>query len=118
MRVSLALIPIVAAFVSYVNAYSDPSFNAREYIDELAGREDAYTEALERREIMSDISTRELVQELSERLERRGEKLMQCKYCKRTYRGTRIPVSWDKNCDKRTPGKYPHVVETADSQVV
>ncbi|KAF5335784.1 hypothetical protein D9611_009578 [Ephemerocybe angulata] len=69
MRVSLALIPIVAASVSYVNAHSDPSFVARdsEYIDELAAREDAYTEALARREIMADISTRELMQEFFKR---------------------------------------------------
>ncbi|KAF6760976.1 hypothetical protein DFP72DRAFT_843231 [Ephemerocybe angulata] len=113
MRVSLALIPVVAALVSYVNAHSDPFFDAREYIDDLVAREDGYTETLERREIMADISTRELIQELSERLERRApEKLKQCKFCKRTFTGTRIPVSWDKNCDKRI-GKLPHVLETA-----
>ncbi|KAF6746468.1 hypothetical protein DFP72DRAFT_922790 [Ephemerocybe angulata] len=74
MRVSLALIPIVAALVSYVNAHSDPSFVAKEYIDELAAREEAYTEALARREIMADISTRELMQEFFKRDKK-------CKFC-------------------------------------
>ncbi|KAF6750592.1 hypothetical protein DFP72DRAFT_851669 [Ephemerocybe angulata] len=115
MRVSLALIPIVAALASYVKAHSDPSFDAREYTDELAARGDAYTEALERREIMTDISTRELIQELSERLERReGEKQKKCKYCGRTFKSKRIPVIWDTECDARGKNaKLPHVLETA-----
>ncbi|KAF5324014.1 hypothetical protein D9611_008444 [Ephemerocybe angulata] len=116
MRVSLALIPIVAALASYVKAHSDPSFYAREYTDELAARGDAYTEALERREIMTDISTRELIQELSERLERRADEKKQkkCKYCGRTFKSTRIPVIWDTECDARGKNaKLPHVLETA-----
>lgn len=46
---------------------SDPTLEAREILDSIA-----QVDALERREILSDFTTRELLDELNERLERRG----------------------------------------------
>ncbi|KAF6755545.1 hypothetical protein DFP72DRAFT_896015 [Ephemerocybe angulata] len=71
MRVSLhTLLSVAISLVSIVNAHKDHAFEAREYVDELTAREEAYN-TLERRELFADIATRELIDELSDRLERR-----------------------------------------------
>ncbi|KAF6744799.1 hypothetical protein DFP72DRAFT_1078139 [Ephemerocybe angulata] len=64
-----ALLAVVPLF-SLVRATSE-SFSARDYIDELFTR--GYDDAsdLQLRDVLSDISTRELIDELSDRLERR-----------------------------------------------
>ncbi|KAF6750999.1 hypothetical protein DFP72DRAFT_1172615 [Ephemerocybe angulata] len=75
MRVSaFTLISIVASLATYVAAYSSKSaYTARELVDEFATRDlEAFDYALERREILADLSTRNLIDELSDRLERRG----------------------------------------------
>ncbi|KAF6758009.1 hypothetical protein DFP72DRAFT_1043996 [Ephemerocybe angulata] len=74
----LALIPMALSLGLIVNA-QDHTLDSREYVDELSAREDYFGDALAAREILSDISTRELVNVLSERLERRGGAT--CKRC-------------------------------------
>ena len=63
--------------------------DAREWVDELTTRDlDFVNAVLERREILSEISTRELIDELSDRLESRGltkKKTYGCPYCGRQY---------------------------------
>ncbi|KAF5318220.1 hypothetical protein D9611_014897 [Ephemerocybe angulata] len=60
----LTLIPIVLSLAtSFVSAYGDDtSLDAREYIDELVARDLQLAQ-------VSDLSTRDLIDELSERLE-------------------------------------------------
>ncbi|KAF6745103.1 ectomycorrhizas-regulated small secreted protein [Ephemerocybe angulata] len=88
MRVSLpTLLSVAISLVSIVNAHQDHTLEAREYIDELIAREEAYN-ALERRDLFADISTRELIDELSDRFERRAGnnlKLYQCEYCHQSF---------------------------------
>ncbi|KAF6757023.1 hypothetical protein DFP72DRAFT_1114642 [Ephemerocybe angulata] len=74
----LALIPLALSLGLLANAY-DHKFDSREYVDELSVREDHFGNALAAREILSEISTRELVNVLSERLERRDDRI--CKKC-------------------------------------
>ncbi|KAF6745760.1 ectomycorrhizas-regulated small secreted protein [Ephemerocybe angulata] len=72
MRVSLpTLLSVAISLASIVNAHQDQTLEARDYVDKLTAREVAYTD-LERRDLFADISTRELIDELSDRLERRG----------------------------------------------
>ncbi|KAF6744394.1 hypothetical protein DFP72DRAFT_83008 [Ephemerocybe angulata] len=92
MRVSaFTLISIVASLATYVAAHSESTYDARELVDEFATRNlEAFDYALERREILDDLSTRDLIDELSDRLERRaGEKLQKgfkCPYCGKNYK--------------------------------
>ncbi|KAF6750179.1 hypothetical protein DFP72DRAFT_1048460 [Ephemerocybe angulata] len=77
MRFSiLSLLPIALALASFTNAHvdRDHSLSAREYLDELS-----VVASLERRELLEDLTTRELIDELSDRLERR-EQLFKCPY--------------------------------------
>ncbi|KAF6745092.1 hypothetical protein DFP72DRAFT_454597 [Ephemerocybe angulata] len=60
---TLHLLSIVASLAVLSQAYSDDVFEARDYIDELSTRTVA----------LSSLSTRELITELSERLDRRKE---------------------------------------------
>ncbi|KAF6750750.1 hypothetical protein DFP72DRAFT_1062732 [Ephemerocybe angulata] len=71
MRLSLiALIPLTA-FFSVVHARSDYTHEAREHIDELATR--AFEDSLlSTRQVLADLSTRDLVNELEDRLQRRS----------------------------------------------
>ncbi|KAF6746834.1 CHAT domain-containing protein [Ephemerocybe angulata] len=78
----LALIPLALSMGSLANA-NDYTFDSREYVDELSAREDHFGDALAAREILSDISTRELVNVLSERLEKRIQEVY-CKLCGKT----------------------------------
>ncbi|KAF6755268.1 hypothetical protein DFP72DRAFT_1169830 [Ephemerocybe angulata] len=59
---ALRLLSIFASLAVLSKAYSDDVFEARDYIDELSTRADAS---------ISSLSTRELIAELSERLDRR-----------------------------------------------
>lgn len=64
-------------------APNEDFFEARELVDEFANFE-------RRSDVLADFSTRELVSELSERLERRGniiskKKTYQCPYCGKKY---------------------------------
>ncbi|KAJ3514552.1 hypothetical protein NMY22_g14695 [Coprinellus aureogranulatus] len=87
MRVNFGLIPIaIAAYGWVVSAQefaSNDFFEARELVDE-------FTKFERRSDILSDFTTRELVDELSDRLERRGQKptkpkTYKCVYCGRAY---------------------------------
>ncbi|KAF6744083.1 ectomycorrhizas-regulated small secreted protein [Ephemerocybe angulata] len=77
----LALIPLALSLGLLANAHAH-TFDSREYVDELSVREDHFGDALAAREILSEISTRELVNLISERLGRRGNPLPRyCKIC-------------------------------------
>ncbi|KAF6755529.1 hypothetical protein DFP72DRAFT_847268 [Ephemerocybe angulata] len=83
MHLSLiALIPLTA-FFSVVHAQSDYTHEAREQIDELATR--AFKNSLlTTRQDLADLSTRDLVDELEDRLQRRGDRdIWFCQHCKR-----------------------------------
>ncbi|KAF6753725.1 hypothetical protein DFP72DRAFT_1069292 [Ephemerocybe angulata] len=82
----LTLVPILLSLAtSFVSAYHDhtASLHAREYIDSLAAR-DLHVQ-------LSDLSTRDLIGELSERLERRYK--WKCGKCKRTFDTSKGDVS-------------------------
>ncbi|KAF6750237.1 hypothetical protein DFP72DRAFT_1139886 [Ephemerocybe angulata] len=71
MRVSiLSLLPFALALASFANAHvdDDHSLSAREYLDALS-----MISSLERRELLEDLTTRELIDALSDRLDRRGK---------------------------------------------
>ncbi|KAF6751862.1 hypothetical protein DFP72DRAFT_1135088 [Ephemerocybe angulata] len=70
MRVSLiTLLPIAISLASFASAHHDNE--ARKYVDNLSSRGfDDYT--LEHREVLEDIATRDLLDELEDRLARRG----------------------------------------------
>ncbi|KAF6750043.1 hypothetical protein DFP72DRAFT_1072657 [Ephemerocybe angulata] len=71
MRLSLiALVPLTA-LLSVVHAHSDYTYEAREHINELATR-DFEDSLLTTRQELADLSTRELLNELEDRLQRRG----------------------------------------------
>ncbi|KAF5339978.1 hypothetical protein D9611_012380 [Ephemerocybe angulata] len=78
MRLSI-LMPVAAALIGFANANYEAraELDARN-VDFLATRE--FDAALERREILADLSTRALIVELSDRLSRRNSDYM-CRYC-------------------------------------
>ncbi|KAF6743105.1 hypothetical protein DFP72DRAFT_1080784 [Ephemerocybe angulata] len=80
MRLSLiALIPLTA-FISVVHARSDYTHEAREHIDGLATR--AFEDSLlSTRQGLADLSTRDLVNELKDRLQRRSDNRYYCLAC-------------------------------------
>ncbi|KAF6750997.1 hypothetical protein DFP72DRAFT_1138508 [Ephemerocybe angulata] len=104
MRVpAFIFISIAASLATYVAAYTpESSYDARELVDEFVTRDlDAY--ALERRELLADLSTRALISELQERLERRGDekerkklqKGFTCPYCTRRHQTfDQSPPKW------------------------
>ncbi|KAJ2930862.1 hypothetical protein H1R20_g6221, partial [Candolleomyces eurysporus] len=95
MRVPFAtLVPLVlslSAWVATAHVDGDSTLEARDWVDELNTRDlDYVTDILERREVLSEISTRDLVDELRDRLERRGGKPSKpktygCPYCGKKY---------------------------------
>ncbi|KAF6743717.1 hypothetical protein DFP72DRAFT_1098399 [Ephemerocybe angulata] len=70
MRVSfINLLTALGALASLANAYHDDyTFAARDYLDELT----TSTRSLDRREILADIATRDLLAEVADRLEARS----------------------------------------------
>ncbi|KAF5335283.1 hypothetical protein D9611_011744 [Ephemerocybe angulata] len=67
MRVSiLSIVSLTLALANFVSGHSDDALHAREYVDDLSLRET-------NTDVLADISTRDLISELSERLERREE---------------------------------------------
>ncbi|KAF6742696.1 hypothetical protein DFP72DRAFT_1179093 [Ephemerocybe angulata] len=84
MRVSfINLLTVIGALASFANGYRDDyAFAARDILDELT----ASTRSLDRREILADITTRDLLHEVADRLEARGPK--QCAYCKKPFPDT------------------------------
>ncbi|KAF6752477.1 hypothetical protein DFP72DRAFT_849955 [Ephemerocybe angulata] len=75
---ALRLLSIVASLAVLSKAYSNNALEARDYIDELSTRADAS---------FSSLSTRELIAELSECLDRRKavyEPPKVCKWCGKT----------------------------------
>ncbi|KAF6754559.1 hypothetical protein DFP72DRAFT_1125266 [Ephemerocybe angulata] len=88
MRLSLiALIPLTA-FFSVVHARSDHTHEAREHISELATRacEDSL---LSTRQDLADLSTRDLVNELEDRLQRRRDDYI-CLACNVLYSSKKV----------------------------
>ncbi|KAF5338202.1 hypothetical protein D9611_014607 [Ephemerocybe angulata] len=86
MRVSfIHLLTALGALASLANAYHDDyTFSARDNLDELS--------TFDRREILADITTRDLLAELAGRLEARsGDPYPQfkCLVCGATFAGTR-----------------------------
>ncbi|KAF6749181.1 hypothetical protein DFP72DRAFT_1168729 [Ephemerocybe angulata] len=84
MRVSfIHLLTALGALASLANAYHDDyTFAARDYLDELT--------TLDRREILADIATRDLVAEVAGRLEARSSHLdpnprYKCNRCNKTF---------------------------------
>ncbi|KAF5311199.1 hypothetical protein D9611_013022 [Ephemerocybe angulata] len=78
----VALVPLAASLATLATAREYEYNDAREYIDELSLRETANSEDLSTRseQILSELSTRELIDELSDRLERRT-RYGTCKNC-------------------------------------
>ncbi|KAF5335700.1 hypothetical protein D9611_009609 [Ephemerocybe angulata] len=93
---ALRLLSIVASLVVLSKAYSDDVFEARDYIDDLSTRADAS---------LSSLSTRELIAELSERLDRRkvgpGKPVRVCDWCQQTERAVK-----GKPCEATVNGKH------------
>ncbi|KAJ2930859.1 hypothetical protein H1R20_g6224, partial [Candolleomyces eurysporus] len=95
MRVSFAtLLPVVVSLTAWVaSAHRDGGapLEARDWMDGLSTRDlESVGEILERREVLADFSTRDLIDELSDRLERRGnliskKKTYKCPYCGTKY---------------------------------
>ncbi|RXW17241.1 hypothetical protein EST38_g8611 [Candolleomyces aberdarensis] len=96
MRVSFAaLLPVVVSLTAWVaSAHYDGGapLEARDWLDDLTTRDLEYVgQILERREVLSEFSTRDLIDELTDRLERRGnggskEKTYGCPYCGKQYK--------------------------------
>ncbi|KAF5334462.1 hypothetical protein D9611_014480 [Ephemerocybe angulata] len=74
MRLNIiTLLPLFAALASSVSGYYADEFDSRDYVDELSTRE--INQELRRREIvaeLADFSTRDLLDAISMKLERRG----------------------------------------------
>ncbi|KAF6745817.1 ectomycorrhizas-regulated small secreted protein [Ephemerocybe angulata] len=83
MRVSiLSLLPFALALASFANARVDydHSLSARDYLDELS------VTSLERRELLEGLTTREIIEELSERLDRRQKfKCLYSNHCSKEF---------------------------------
>ncbi|KAF6752507.1 hypothetical protein DFP72DRAFT_905009 [Ephemerocybe angulata] len=98
MRLSLlALIPIAASLFTYVSAHYDDAFEGREYVDEVVVTR-SLDETLERREVLAGITSRELLDELSERLERR--EWVVCEGCRK--------IIGEGGLWSQTMGKWAH----------
>ncbi|KAF6746689.1 hypothetical protein DFP72DRAFT_1175535 [Ephemerocybe angulata] len=107
MRVGslLSLVPLVLSLRSLANTHSigDHTLESRDFIDELRIREPEFN-SLDPRNTLSDISIRELIDELSDRLERRAFKFT----CKRCKTGFDVLPSGDRGvCGK--PVNVPHI---------
>ncbi|KAF6746438.1 hypothetical protein DFP72DRAFT_1152299 [Ephemerocybe angulata] len=73
MRLSLiTLLPIAIALASFASAHHDQTNEAREDVGTLSSRGLGDEFALERREVLEGIATRDLLDELEDRLARRG----------------------------------------------
>ncbi|KAF5335697.1 hypothetical protein D9611_009592 [Ephemerocybe angulata] len=73
MRVPLfTLLSCALSLASYVVAHGDHTFEAREAIDAVLAERGLYENDLSVRELLTDVSTRELLDALSDRLEARG----------------------------------------------
>ncbi|KAJ2918790.1 hypothetical protein MD484_g1577, partial [Candolleomyces efflorescens] len=95
MRVSfVTLLPLVvslSAWAASAHRYDGGApLEARDWMDGLSTRD---LEILERREVLADFTSRDLIEELSDRLERRGnsnssskkKKTFGCPYCGKQY---------------------------------
>ncbi|KAF6747400.1 hypothetical protein DFP72DRAFT_1174905 [Ephemerocybe angulata] len=79
----LALLPLFVSLASIVSARHDHGLHAR---DELSATRSFDESQLSLRELLGDMTTRELIEELTERMERRG--LRSCPYCKVAFANT------------------------------
>ncbi|KAF6750189.1 hypothetical protein DFP72DRAFT_851879 [Ephemerocybe angulata] len=87
MRVPLfTLLSCALSLASYAAAHGDHSFEAREAIDTVLAERGLYENDLSVQELLTDVSTRELLGELSERLEVRADFICQVPGC-----GTKFP---------------------------
>ncbi|KAJ2916688.1 hypothetical protein MD484_g3698, partial [Candolleomyces efflorescens] len=72
----LTLLPVILSLATWASAENpgDQVLEAREMVDDVLTRSyDHYSALLERREALSDLSTRELLEELEDRLEARKD---------------------------------------------
>ncbi|KAF6741692.1 hypothetical protein DFP72DRAFT_1083251 [Ephemerocybe angulata] len=93
---ALRILSIVASLGMLSRAYSDDVFGAREYIDELSTRTDA---------VLFSLSTRELIAELSDRLDRRKDEPLNVRWqCTLCGRGKYMGPQKVKECDKSPDG--------------
>ncbi|KAF6747245.1 hypothetical protein DFP72DRAFT_920339, partial [Ephemerocybe angulata] len=107
MRLSLiALIPLTA-FVSVVHAQSDYTHEAREHIDELATR--AFKNSLlTTRQDLADLSTRDLLNELEDRLQRRAKDEYVCELDGIPFPNIRSAEDHVKTHPSHKKGKWTH----------
>ncbi|KAF6750572.1 hypothetical protein DFP72DRAFT_1048322 [Ephemerocybe angulata] len=96
----LSLFPLVLSLRLLANAHSvgDHTLESRDFVDELSVREPEFT-SLDARDTFSDISTRELIDELSDRLERRVFR-WHCKRCQMEFT-TNKPTGMSAVCGKK-----------------
>ncbi|KAF5310464.1 hypothetical protein D9611_012259 [Ephemerocybe angulata] len=93
MRVSIvSIVSLTLALTNFVYAHSDDTLHAREYVDELSVRDVG--------DALADISTRDLMSELSERLERR-ERIHKCPLCPSMFM---VVNTFDEHLRKEHPG--------------
>ncbi|KAF6746649.1 hypothetical protein DFP72DRAFT_1152081, partial [Ephemerocybe angulata] len=93
MRVSIvSIVSLTLALTNFVYAHSDDTLHAREYVDELSVRDIG--------DALAHISTRDLMSELSERLERR-ERIHKCPLCPSMFM---VANSFDDHLRKEHPG--------------
>ncbi|KAJ2928347.1 hypothetical protein H1R20_g8767, partial [Candolleomyces eurysporus] len=95
MRVSFStLLSVIVSLTAWVaSAHHDGGapLEARDWMDGLSTRDlEIVGDILERREVLAEFSTRDLIDELSDRLERRGniiskKKTYKCPYCGTKY---------------------------------
>ncbi|KAF6748311.1 hypothetical protein DFP72DRAFT_1074391 [Ephemerocybe angulata] len=124
MRVGsiLSLFPLVLSLRLLANAHSvgDHTLESRDFVDELSVREPEFP-SLDAREILSDISTRELIDELSDRLERRAFKY-NCKVCGGGWneipRGNMATCEKAKIIHESTIQNGKHVCERCDHETL
>ncbi|KAF6755620.1 hypothetical protein DFP72DRAFT_896114 [Ephemerocybe angulata] len=108
MRLSLtALIPLTA-FFSVVHAQSDYTHEAREHIDELATR--AFKNSLLiTRQDLADLSTRDLLNELEDRLQPRTiQDRYVCEICGNPFHNIESAKVHVKNNPSHKKGKWTH----------
>ncbi|KAF5335687.1 hypothetical protein D9611_009565 [Ephemerocybe angulata] len=107
MRLSLiTLLPIAISLASFASAHHDQTNEAREDVGTLSSRGLGDEFALERREVLEDIATRDLLDELEDRLARRGGPGPRRFYCEH--------ASYQKKKETKTKSTAAYPLESAE----